>query len=167
MLFCSYWKICNLDEQWPSLPVCCEVTQKYSQNSSLARKITSSSYNICMIQCNLKTYLHTSYLYCSNRSLCVRTNWAFLLVKTIFPMILPNSSGLWKETDLSLEGGRKMLHSQLDIWMSRHLTCWQSAPVLQARSPCSAVEHPPAASSRPSATPCLSVCRWPVEGPSH
>lgn len=76
-------------------------------------------------------------------------------------MIRPSWSALGEETGLSLEAGGNCSAPDGTF------TCWQSAPVLQARSPGSAAEHPPAASSRPSATPCLSACRRTVEGPSH
>lgn len=50
-----------------------------------------------MVYCQAAPYLLTSYLYCSSSSLWVMTNWAFLFVKTKFPMILPKTSGLKEE----------------------------------------------------------------------
>ena len=47
-----------------------------------------------------RPHVLTSYLYCNNSSLWVITYWAFLFVRTRFPMILPKASGLKKKRDI-------------------------------------------------------------------
>lgn len=100
----------HLYEQWPSLSVCCEVTQNSSQDFSLVKKTKKKKTHMLLIfrflyiniiYCHTGRYLLTSYLYCSNSSLWVMTNWAFLFLNTRFPIIRPKASGLNKEaTDL-------------------------------------------------------------------
>ena len=175
----------HLYEQRPSLSLCCEVTQNNSQDFSLGER-TITRHMIMYLQNAHRISYHavskhlTSYLYCSKSNLWVMTNSAFLFFNTRFPIIRPKASGLKRggKRPGSLQADRKHTdRGQKNCWLLKHtwgsqpgwdynqLTHWQPAPVQWAHSLSTAVERSPAASSKPSATPCPSVCRPTAEEP--